>query len=121
MNKTISVALLSLMLAGQAAAQEWGTTSEQVRAILDDLRDWPPDSKAVPKKVAREWAKNKGSREKYAKLFVEGGELQSMEFIDAFDRGDVYLIEFENARVLLVYRQNPTKQWLWRTIIRLPR
>ena len=121
MNKTIGVALLTLMLAGPAAGQEWGTSPEQVRAILDDLRDWPPDSKAIPKKVARKWGKDKGTRKKYAELFAEGGELQTIEFIDAFDHGDAYMIEFENARVMLVYVQEPKKRWRWRTMFRLPR
>ena len=121
MNKTIAVALLSLTLAGPAAAQDFGTSPELVRAILDDLRDWPPDSKAVPKKLARKWRKAKGARERYAELFSEGGELQSIEFIDAFDGGDVYLIEFENARVLLRFVVEPKRRWMWRAMIRLPR
>ena len=121
MNRTIIVTVLSLMLACPVAGQERATTAEGVQAILDDLRDWPPDSEAIPKKVARKLGKNKGARDKYAQLFAEGGELQSIDFIDAFDRGDAYLIEFENARVLLLYRSEPKKRWMWRTMIRVPR
>ena len=121
MYKIIIVTVLSLMLAGPAAGQERATTAEHVRAILDDLRDWPPDSEEIPKKVARKWKKDKGARDKYARLFAKGGELQSIDFIDAFDRGDAYLIEFENARVLLLYRTKPKKRWTWRTMMRIPR
>ena len=121
MYKTAIAASLSLMLAGPVAAQERTTTDEGVRAVLADLKDWPPDTEAVPSKVARKWKKNKGARDKYARLFAEGGALQSIEFIDAFDAGDAYLLEFENARVLLVYRTEPKKRWTWRTMVRTPR
>ena len=121
MNKPIIVVALSLMLAGPVVGQERTTTAEQVRAVLDDIRDWPPDSEAIPKKAARKWGKNKGARDKYARLFAEGGELQSIDFIDAFDGGDAYMIEFENARVLLLYRTKPKKRWTWRTMVRMPR
>ena len=121
MYKTIIVAVLSLMLAVPVAGQERTTTDEHVRAMLDDLRDWPPDSEEIPKKIARKWGKNKRDRERYARLFAEGGELQSIELIDAFDRGDVYMVEFENARVMVGYRREPKKRWGWRTMIRVPR
>ena len=121
MYKAIIVAALSLILASPLAGQERVTTAEHVQAILDDLRDWPPDSEAIPKKVARKWGKDKGARDKYARLFADGGELQSIDFIDAFDRGDAYLLEFENARVLLLYRTKPRKRWTWHTMIRIPR
>ena len=88
MYKTIIVAALALTLAGPVRAQERTTTAEGVGAVLEDLRDWPPDSEAVPSKVARKWTKNKGARDRYARLFAEGGELQSIDFIDAFDAGD---------------------------------
>ena len=106
MHKTTVVAVLSLMLAGPVAGQEKTTTVEHVRAMLDDLRDWPPDSEEIPKKRAQKWRKDKKNRKRYAQLFAEGGELQSIEFIDTFDYGDVYLIEFENARVLLRYTRH---------------
>ena len=121
MYKVIIATALSLMLAGPVAAQERTTTVDGVQAVLDDLRDWPPNSEAIPKKVARKWKKDKGARDKYARLFAEGGALQSIDFIDAFDGGDAYLIEFENARVLLLYRSEPKKRWRWRTMIRMPR
>ena len=121
MYRTIIVAALSLILAGPASAQERTTTAERVRAMLDDLRDWPPDSEEIPNKVARKWKKDRRARDKYERLFAEGGELQSVDFIDAFSVGDAYLIEFENARVLLVYRTGPKKQWRWRAMIRMPR
>ena len=121
MYKTAIAASLALMLAGPVAAQERTTTDEGVRAVLADLKDWPPDTDAVPSKVARKWKKNKGARDKYARLFAEGGELQSIDFIDAFDVGDAYLIEFENARVLLVFRTEPKKRWTWRAMVRLRR
>ena len=121
MSKTIIIAALSLSLAGPVAAQERATTTEEVRAVLDDLRDWPPDTEAIPSKVARKWRKNQGARDKYARLFAEGGDLQSIDFIDAFDAGDAYLLEFENARVLLVYRTRPKKRWTWRAMVRTPR
>ena len=121
MYKIIIVAALSLTWAGLLGAQERTTTVEGVQAVLDDLREWPPDSEAVPKKFARKWKKDKGARDKYARLFAEGGALQSIDFIDAFDRGDAYLIEFEHARVLLLYRAEPRKRWQWRTMVRMPR
>ena len=121
MIKTISVALLALVFAGPAVAQDFGTSPQLVRAILDDLRDWPPDSKAVPKKAARKWGKDKRSRERYDRLFTEGGELQSIDFIDAFDGGDIYMVEFENARALVRYVAEPKRRWTWRVLIRLPR
>ena len=121
MYKLMIAVALCAMLTGPVAAQERTTSNEQVQAVLDDLRDWPPDSETIPKKVARKWKKDKGSRDKYSRLFAEGGKLQSIDFIDAFDAGDAYLIEFENARILLVYRTTPKKRWAWRTMIRAPR
>ena len=117
MRKVI-VALVCLILAVPAAARD--TTDEQVRAMLNDLRDWPPDSAEVPTKVAKKWGKHKGARDKYARLFAQGGKLQSIEFIDTFDVGDIYLIEFENARVLLRYRRDP-KNYTVRTNLKIPR
>ena len=119
MHKTTVVAVLSLMLAGPVAGQEKTTTVEHVRAMLDDLRDWPPDSEEIPKKRAQKWRKDKKNRKRYAQLFAEGGELQSIEFIDTFDYGDVYLIEFENARVLLRYTRHPKERWAWAAMIQL--
>ena len=121
MYKTIIAASLSLMLVGPVAAQERTTTDEGVRAVLADLKVWPPDTDAIPSKVARKWKKNKGARDKYPRLFAEVGALRSIDFIDAFDVGDAYLLEFENARVLLVYRTEPKKRWTWRTMVRTPR
>ncbi len=121
MYKTIIVAVLSLMLAGPVAGQQRTTTDEQVRTMLDDLRDWPPDSQEIPKKRARKWSKNKRDRERYARLFAEGGDLQSIDFIEAFDGGDMYMVEFENARVMIRYRREPKKRYQWGALMRVPR
>ena len=59
MSKPIIVAVLSLMLAGPVAGQERTTTAEQFCAVLDDLRDWPPESKEIPKKNARKWERTR--------------------------------------------------------------
>ena len=115
---TVMIAALCLIPAGLVAARD--TTDAQVRAMLDDLREWPPDSAEIPRKTAKKWGKNKGARDKYAHLFAEGGELQSIEFIDSFDAGDVYLIEFENARVMLAYKRDG-KRWNFRTMLKMPR
>ena len=101
------------------AAQERATTTEDVRAV--DLREWSPDTEAIPSKVARKWRKNEGALDTYARLFAESGDLQSIDFTDAFDAGDAYLLEFENAPVLLVYRTRPKKRWTWRTMVRTQR
>lgn len=118
MYKTVIVALLFLMLSGPVAGQERTTTVEHVRSMLDDLRDWPPDSEEIPKKRTQKWRKDKKVRERYARLFAEGGELQSIEFIDAFDYGDAYLVEFENARVLVRYTREPKERWAWAALIK---
>ena len=60
------------------------TTVEQIRAMLEDLRDWPPDSAEVPPRTAKEWGGNNSARDKYARLFEHGGALESIEFLETF-------------------------------------
>ena len=56
------------------------TTEEHVRAMLEDLRDWPPDSAEVPPTITKKWGGNDNAREKYARLFEHGGVVQSIQF-----------------------------------------
>ena len=82
------------------------TTVETLRALLEDLRDWPPDSAEVPPRFTKEWGGNAGARDKYARLFDEGGALQSIQFLETFRGLDVYWVRFENARLLVRYARD---------------
>ena len=85
-----------LTLAALAVAQQ-STTVEQVRAMLVDLRDWPPDSAEVPPTTTKEWGGNKKARDKYAWLFEHGGAIESIQFLETFQGADVNWVRFENA------------------------
>lgn len=82
------------------------TTVESLRAMLDDLRDWPPDSAEVPPRFTKEWGGNAGARDKYARLFDERGALESIQYLETFRGLDVYWVRFENARLLVRYARD---------------
>ena len=82
------------------------TTVEQLRAMLEDLRDWPPDSDEVSPTMTKEWGGNKGARDKYARLFEQGGAIESVEFLETFQGADVYWVRFENVRLLVGYARD---------------
>ena len=94
-----------LGLAAPAAGPR-STTAEQLRAMLEDLRDWPPDSDEVPSTMSRKWGGNKGARDKYAELFEHGGAIVSVEFLETRQGADVYRVRFENARLLVRYARD---------------
>ena len=74
--------------------------------MLEDLRDWPPDSDEVPPRMTKEWGGNNGARDKYARLFEHGGAIESVEFLETFQGADVYWVRFENARLLVRYARD---------------
>ena len=82
------------------------TTVEHVHAVLEDLREWPPDSAEVPPTMAKEWGGNNNAKNKYGRLFAEGGALESIEFLETFQGADVYWVRFENARLLVRYARD---------------
>ena len=88
------------------AAGPWSTTVEHLRAMLEDLRDWPPDSDEVPPRMTKKWGGNNGARDKYARLFEHGGAIESVEFLETFQGADVYWVRFENARLLVRYARD---------------
>ena len=85
------------------APGERSTTVEHVRAMLEDLRDWPPDSAEVPPAMAKKWGGNNNARKKYARLFEHGGAIESIQYVETFQRADVYWVRFGNARLLIRY------------------
>ena len=85
------------------APGERSTTGEHVRAMLEDLRDWPPDSAEVPPAMAKKWGGNNNARKTYARLFEHGGAIESIQYVETFQRADVYWVRFENARLLIRY------------------
>ena len=94
-----------LTLAAPAAAQQ-STTVEHVRAMLEDLRDWPPDSAEVPPTTTKEWGGNNNARDKHARLFEHGGAIESIQLLETFKGADVYWVRFENARLLVRYARD---------------
>ena len=105
MYKSIGIAVVSLLLAGPVAGQE-STSVEQVRALLMDIQDWPPDSAEIPTKMAKKWGKDRKAKKKYKALFKQGGAIESIQFLDTFRETDIYWIRFENARLLVQYARD---------------
>ena len=92
-------------IAAPATGQR-STTVEHVRAMLDDLRDWPPDSAEVPPRTTKEWGGNNKARDRYARLFERGGAIQSIQFLETFQGSDIYWVRFDSARLLVRYARD---------------
>ena len=93
MYRLITLVAAAFLLAGPVASQH--TTTDDVRAAIADLRDWPPDYDGMSKRLARGVKKaKKGTR----KFFKDAGELERIEFWETFGGQDLYLLYFENCR-----------------------
>ena len=88
---TMAVCLtLSVPVIGQET-----TNSEQLRAVLEDLRDWPPDYDGMATKLAKIVRKKKSNTRK---VFERSGDIESVEFIESFKGVDLYYVRFQYHR-----------------------
>ena len=92
--KTLATVAVCLMLSGPVIGQET-TNSEQLRATLEDIRDWPPDYDGMGTKLGKAIRKHKS---KTRKLFKRSGDIESVEFIESFRGVDLYYVRFQFNR-----------------------
>ena len=82
------------MVSGPAIGQET-TTGEQLREVLEDIKDWPPDYERMHPKLAKALKKHKS---KTLKHFKRAGRIESVEFIESFRGTDLYYVKFRKHR-----------------------
>ena len=92
--RTLATIAVCLMLSGSAIAQET-TTAEQLREVLDDIKDWPPDYERMHPKLAKALKKQKS---KVLKQFKQAGRIESVEFIESFRGADLYYVKLRKRR-----------------------
>ena len=101
----IATVIGCLFFAGPVVSQE-STSAKHLGAMLEDLRDWPPDSAEVPSKMAKKWGRDRKAKKKYSTLFEHGGDIESIQFLDTFQGSDVYWVRFQKARLVVLYKRD---------------
>ena len=97
-------ACLALSLPAAAVAQE-STTTDDVRAAIEDFRDGTLDDLPMTAKV-RKSARSQKHKSRHVKRFKSFGATESVTFWETFDGADLYLVAFENARVVIALARN---------------
>ena len=92
--RALATVAVCLMLSGPVIGQET-TNSEQLRATIEDIRDWPPDYDGMRTKLAKAVRKGKS---KMLKRLTKNGDIESVEFIESFKGVDLYYVRFHNNR-----------------------
>ena len=97
-------ACLALSLPAAAAAQEF-TTTDDVRAAIEDFRDGTLDDLPVTAKIRKNPPSQK-HKSRHVKRFKSFGATESVTFWETFGGADLYLVAFENARVVIALVRN---------------
>ena len=92
--RTLATMAICLILSGLAIGQET-TTPDELRAVLEDIRDWPPDYDGMDSRLA-DAVKKGGSQTRES--FKQSGNINSVEFIESFRGVDLYYVRFEENR-----------------------
>ena len=91
--RTLSTIAICLMLTGPVCGQET-TTAEQLREVLEDIKDWPPDYERMHPKLAKALKKAKS---KVRKHYKRAGAIESVEFVESFRGVDLYYVKFRKT------------------------
>jgi len=102
MTRVTAAIALVLMVAFPATGQET-TSADDLRAVLADLRDWPPDYSTMTKELAKALKKQKS---KVRKFFRNIGEIETVTFWDTFKEVDLYLVSSEHGRIVMRFRRD---------------
>ena len=97
-------ACLALSLPAAAAAQEF-TTTDDVRAAIEDFRDGTLDDLPVTAEIRKNPPSQK-HKSRHVKRFKGFGATESVTFWETFGGADLYLVAFENARVVIALVRN---------------
>ena len=101
----------ALVLAGPVGSQET-TTADDVRAVVADMRDWPPDYGEMDSRLAKAYRKGK---KRTLRFFEDAGKLERVTFWETFGGADLYLLDFENCRAAMQFaRDADGKIWALR-------
>ena len=69
---------------------------DELRAVIEDLRNWPPDFDNMRLKLAKQFKTNK--QKKYAKKFFDYVvETEEILYVDTISGRDIYYVRFECA------------------------
>ena len=99
--RTLATMVFCLILSGPAIGQET-TTPDELRAALEDIRDWPPDYDGIESRMAKRIKKGKS---KTLKHFKQGGNIDSVEFIESFGGADLYYVRFQKSRWFVPFKR----------------
>ena len=99
----VTVFALSVVLCGPSALAQETTSEDDLRAVIEDFRDWPPNLKDMEKglqKAVRE------QRKTVRKFFQDSGSLKSVEFLDTFKGIDIYYVRFQYGPAVFTIRRS---------------
>lgn len=98
----LTIAVSLTILPGPVAAQET-TSADDVRAVIEDVRDGTVDDVAATRKFVGAFQK---AKERTRKHFRSYGALKEIVFWETFRGYDLYLVSFRSARVVFRVRRN---------------
>ena len=99
--RTLATMAICLILYGPAIGQET-TTPDELRAVLEDIRDWPPDYDGMDSRLAEALKKDESKARKDLK---QSGNINSIEFIESFRGIDLYYVRFEENRWFVGFKR----------------
>ena len=92
--RTLSTIAICLMLTGPVCGQET-TTADGLRALIEDIRDWPPDFDGMGSGLAKAVKEQKSKK---MKRLRQAGRIESVDFIESYRGVDLYYVRFRKQR-----------------------
>lgn len=99
----VTVFALSLVLCGPSAFAQETTSEDDLRSVIEDIRDWPPNFKDMERPLGKAV---KDQKKSVRKFFRDYGDLSSVEYLDTFKGIDVYYVRFRYGPTVFTIRRS---------------
>ena len=98
-----AVLALILLLCGPSAVAQETTSEDDLRAVIEDLSDWPPNYEDMESPLANAI---KEQKKHVIEFFRNYGSLSSVQYLDTFKGIDIYFVRFQYGPAVYTIRRS---------------